>query len=391
MVSFWSSKMERRYAILAASFSIAFMAYAVRYAYSMMLPEMEIELGLNNFQAGLIYSTFLGTYTIFSLIVGFLIDVRDLRRVIISFLPLFALGTALMGYASSLWQASLFFGIAGIGAAIGWTPIVVWVQRAFPSRRGAALIVVQLGVNLGFAILGILLPTLLLQFGWRGVWVLLGVVAALWLLPVTFVAKGASAPENGRSSSEYFKGFGSAVRSGKFWAGGISYLLAAYAIMTPMTFSAVYARALGAGVAGEGAVFSMIGFVGLIGAVAIPALSDVIGRKWALGLNNTIMMLGLLGSAVAGSYHMLILWTIPVAISYGGVWVLYAALVRDLFHSKVAGGIMGAWTLLGGVGLLLSPVIGGFLVDVLSYEAAYVASAILSLVSILLVLGIRHI
>jgi Sugar phosphate permease len=146
------------------------MAYGVRYAYGILMPEMMAALGINEAQAGLVYSSFLGAYIAASIAVGFLIDVRDLRRVILYFLPLFALGTGAMGFASSLWEAALAFGVAGAGASIGWTPLVIWVQRAYPERRGTFLGILQIGCNLGFGTLGLILPRALPLMGWRGIW-----------------------------------------------------------------------------------------------------------------------------------------------------------------------------------------------------------------------------
>ena len=370
--------------VLVAASSIAFMVYCTRYAYSMMMPYMMQDLGLNYAQAGLIYSSYMSIYLVAALFIGFLVDVRDLRLVILTFLPLFAVGNALMAAASSLWTASLFFGIAGLGASVGWVPTTLWVQRRFPERRGTYLGILQLSCNLGFGTLGLLLPVALPVLGWRGVWMVLGVISAVWLIPITAMTKGATAPvRSDMSITRYLAEFRSVLRNRAFWLGGGSYMAASFAIMTPLTFSADYVKYLGIGEVWESMVFTVIAFVGIAGALVIPPLSDRIGREKALALNNTIMMVGLAGSAIARSFLSLIIWTVAVGVSYGGVWVLYAALVRDIYGSGVAGGVMGAWTLIGGLGLLLSPFVGGLLIDILGgYTAPYLLSAALAIISI---------
>jgi MFS family permease len=42
---------------------------------------------------------------------------------------------------------------------------------------------------------------------------------------------------------------------------------------------------------------------------------------------------------------------------------MYAAIASDYFSKEVAGGIIGLWTLLLGVGSLISPIIAGWLAD----------------------------
>jgi len=115
---------------LAACFSGAFMAYGIRYTFGMVLPEMMRDLNLTNAQAALIYTTFLTTYTISSIFVGFLIDSIGIKRIVLAFLPLFGIGTSLMSLVSSQLWGILFFSVAGVGASVGWVPLVVWVQKA---------------------------------------------------------------------------------------------------------------------------------------------------------------------------------------------------------------------------------------------------------------------
>lgn len=367
--------------VLLASLSVAFVVYCARLVYGMVMPHMMQDLGLNHAQAGLIYSSYAAAYMIASPVVGFLVDVRDLRRVVLAFLPLMAAGTALMAAASSLWTAILFFGIAGAGASVGWTPLVAWVQRAYAGRRGTYLGALSVSTTAGIGILGLAMPWILPSIGWRGIWGVLGLASAA-CIPAVWSARGFTSPPDAIPFSRYMGEFARVLRDGAFWLSGGSYMAATFAVMTPLTFSADYAKYLGAGTAWEGWIFAIIGFASIAG-MAIPALSDRAGRKRTLALNNTMMAAGLAGSAIAGSIRSLAAWTAVVAVSYGGVWALYAALVRDMYGSRLAGGAMGAWVVMGSLGFLLSPPVDGFLIDVSgSYTAPYLLSAALALVSI---------
>ncbi|BBE42009.1 General substrate transporter [Conexivisphaera calida] len=375
--------------MLIASLSVAFMVYCARLVYGMVMPYMMQDLGLNHAQAGLIYSSYAAAYMIASPIVGFLVDVHDLRRVVLAFLPLVAAGTALMAAASSLWTAILSFGIAGAGASVGWTPLVTWVQRAYAGRRGTYLGALSVSTTAGIGILGLAMPWIIPRIGWRGVWGVLGLASAAWLIPAVWLARDFTSPPDAIPFSRYMGEFARVLRDGAFWLSGGSYMAATFAVITPLTFSADYARYLGAGAAWEGWIFAVIGFVSIAG-MAIPALSDRVGRKRTLALNNIIMAAGLAGSALAGSIQSLAAWTAVVAVSYGGVWALYAALVRDMYGSRLAGGAMGAWVVMGSLGFLLSPPVDGFLIDVSgSYTSPYLLSAALALASIPLAFAAR--
>ena len=55
------------------------MAFAVRYAYGLLLPHMLSSLAISKTQAGFIYSSYFIAYTIFSPILGLLVDRYDAR------------------------------------------------------------------------------------------------------------------------------------------------------------------------------------------------------------------------------------------------------------------------------------------------------------------------
>ncbi|MGC9077120.1 MAG: MFS transporter, partial [Conexivisphaera sp.] len=187
----------------------------------------------------------------------------------LAFLPFIAAGTALMGAADSLWTASIFFGIAGLGASVGWTPLAIWIQRAYERRRGTYLGVLQVGVNAGFGILGLMMPHMLSTIGWRGVWEVLGLASAAWLVPAAWLAKSSTSPPARIHFNNYLKEFTYVLRDGAFWLGGGSYMTAAFAIMTPLTFSADYAEYLRIGGVWGSGLFTVIGFVAMVG-IAIP-------------------------------------------------------------------------------------------------------------------------
>jgi MFS family permease len=174
-------------------------------------------------------------------------------------------------------------------------------------------------------------------------------------------------------------------------------MLASFAIMIPLTFVKSYAHVeLGLEQAVSTTLFTIIGFVGIIGALTIPILSDRIGRRLALMACNAITAAGLLGSAVLArprNYFDVALCNAVIGIGYGAMWPLYAALVKDIYCWEVMGSITGLWTLLCGIGLLTSPTIGGFVADSYSsYRPAYMVGFVTALASIVLiaVLGFRR-
>jgi MFS family permease len=392
-------KLRRPFIILIACFTAAFMSYGIRYAYGMLLPEMMKELNLTNAQAGLIYTSCLSLYTTASVFVGFLVDVKGIKRTTLAFLPLLGVGATLMSLTSSAWSSALFLGISGIGASVCWTPLAVWVQRAYPTRRGFSLGILQLGPNVGFGTLGLVIPLMVPHIGWRGCWLVLGTASLALLIPLVYVAQEPVIKDISmkKGFKEHLLSFKAIFRDKQFWLSGLSYMLASFAIMIPLTFVKSYAHVeLGLEQAASTTLFTIIGFVGIIGALTIPILSDRIGRRLALMACNAITAAGLLGSAVLArprNYFDVALCNAVIGIGYGAMWPLYAALVKDIYCWGVMGSITGLWTLLCGIGLLTSPTIGGFVADSYSsYRPAYMVGFVTALASIVLiaVLGFRY-
>ncbi len=75
------------------------------------------------------------TYILLSLFAGNLTDRLGARKIIPMFGVVLGIGTLLMGTSASFWQASMFFGIVGMGAAAMWTPIIALVQRWFAVKK----------------------------------------------------------------------------------------------------------------------------------------------------------------------------------------------------------------------------------------------------------------
>jgi OFA family oxalate/formate antiporter-like MFS transporter len=150
---------KRAVAIIIAGFLTLFASFAIRYGYGLLLPQMLPSLAISKTEAGIIYSSYFIAYTVFSPILGLLVDRSDARLLLTFFVALLGIGALLMSFASSVINASLFFALAGIGHSACWVPFVTVVQRwVSERRRGTALAIVDLGSGTGTAVWSILIP-----------------------------------------------------------------------------------------------------------------------------------------------------------------------------------------------------------------------------------------
>lgn len=365
--------MNKRVAgVLFACFCTVFAAYAIRYSYGTLLPEMLPALSISKTQAGVIYSSYFIAYTILSPLLGMLSDRLDIRIILAVFVALMGGGTFLMQYATSVLQASLFFTLAGIGCAACWAPVMAIAQRwTSDKRRGLSLALVDAGSTLGVMAAGALVPLVVAGSSWRLGWMSLGILGLALGIMDFFLIRGSPqsqlvpgpAKSTGQTRTTGFS-YHKLFRDSRFWLIGLAYLLTGFAIMVPFTFLSTYAvQELAFPYNSATMLVTVIGLGGLIGKLTLGPISDKLGRIKIMLLCAILITGGCLGIAYSPGWS-LIIWTGIFGVGYGACWSMYAACAGDFFSKKAAGGIIGIWTFFLGLGLLSAPIVAGWLSDV---------------------------
>jgi sugar phosphate permease len=366
--------------VLAVSFLTVFTSYSTRLSYGILMPEMIGALHLSKAQAGGIASSFYVTYTILSPFVGFLADRVSARKLIVFFGILQGVGTFLMGTPSSFWQACLFFGLVGAGSSAMWAPVVTVVQRWFGiKRRGAVLGILAISYALGYGIMGLLLPFLVGEYGWRACWVILSLLS-FGLVPLSgFFLRTRPQDMNlqpwGEGSGQPLGvappvpvkkvSYREILMLRNLWMGGLAYFFTAFTAYVVNLFIITYANLeLRFPFVQSASLASFIAFSGIPGALFIPPLSDRWGRKKCLFLINLSYSAVILVLVWAGnSWPALTIAACLYGVTYTATWPMYAAAGADFFPPGTTGSVLGFWTIFFGIGLILAPTLGGYIAD----------------------------
>jgi len=175
---------NRRWWIIALLFAASLINYLDRAAISFALPMISREFGLSPEGKGLLLSSFFWSYALMQIPIGWCADRLDLRWLYAAAFAIWSFAQGLTGLAGSLSILLTFRILLGVGESIylpGGTKIVSLLFAQ--NERGLPSGLFDFGTRTGLVLEGLMVPWLLVRFGWRHTFLILGFTALLWIAP----------------------------------------------------------------------------------------------------------------------------------------------------------------------------------------------------------------
>jgi MFS transporter, ACS family, D-galactonate transporter len=167
---------------------LLFMASVINYldraTVSMALPLLSHELSLGPETKGLLLSAFFWSYAAMQIPIGWCADRFNLRWLYAGAFALWSVAQGLTGLATGLGTLIACRVALGVGESIylpGGTKIVSLLFRH--EERGLPSGLFDSGTRTGLVLAGLLIPWLLVHYGWRRTFLLVGLCALAWLVP----------------------------------------------------------------------------------------------------------------------------------------------------------------------------------------------------------------
>ena len=171
----------KRFHILALVFVSVVINYMDRTNISVAAAAMSAELALSPVQMGYIFSAFAWTYSVLQMPGGIAVDLVRVRVLYPFLLVAWSIATLMQGLVSS------FAALIGCRMAIGVFEAPTYpcnnkiVTNWFPEQeRASAIAVYTSGQFIGLALLIPVLVLIQAQFGWRGLFIVSGLVGFVW-------------------------------------------------------------------------------------------------------------------------------------------------------------------------------------------------------------------
>src|SRR6266536_1842558 len=158
--------------------------YVDRGSLSVAAPILAEEFSLSPRRLGYLLSAFFWSYTVMQLVVGWLVDRCDVKWVYSVGFLVWSVAMAATGLANSF--AALFAArlVLGVGESVFLPSVSRIVVRLFPpERRGLPNALVDVGTKVGPALSIYVGGMLLKDYGWRALFMGIGLASLLWLLP----------------------------------------------------------------------------------------------------------------------------------------------------------------------------------------------------------------
>jgi MFS family permease len=174
----------RRWAIVGLLFTASLINYFDRATISFALPLISKELQLGPEAKGVLLSAFFWSYALLQIPMGVLADRVNLRWLYAAAFTLWSVSQGLMGLATGLGTLILFRMLLGVGEAIylpGGSKVVSLLFA--PAERGLPCGLFDAGTRTGLVVEGVLVPWMLIHYGWRTSFSFIGFAALLWLIP----------------------------------------------------------------------------------------------------------------------------------------------------------------------------------------------------------------
>jgi MFS family permease len=361
-----------RFGLVFMLVSASLIVYIDRGSLSIAAPELANQLSLSPAQIGVLLSAFSWTYVSVMVAAGWAVDNYNPARVLAIGLFIWSLATFSTGFASTLGVLLIFRLLLGLGESFAYPTVYTIIGRTFPAhQRAVRNALVDAGARVGAGLSTLLGGLFIARFGWRNLFLFLGVASMLWLLPWLLLSprlgEHVSAPPKQQDSPT----LGEILRNRSAWGMFLGMFCSSYAyyfLLTWLPYYLVSERHLSIG---RTALWGSFPFV----AAAAASLSGGwTSDHWVRhGASETLarksfLMVGCLGcivilpaylvSNLAASIALLSLAYLAIGLWASNVWAATQAL---------AGPAMGRWSAwqgaIGNVAGIVAPLVSGLIVS----------------------------
>lgn len=371
---------------LAITLAIAVVANAGMWAVILVMPAVEAEFGIGRAEASVPYTLAMLGFGAGNLLIGRLVDRFGVCLALIGAAAATALAYLWATVSGGIAMLAVAHLLLGFGTAVGFGPLIADISHWFFRRRGLAVALVASGNYLSGAIWPTLLSGMLVDSGWRAVYLTLavatvGVVIPLSLLLRTRLPAGAhGVAEHAATLRARTTGLSPRALQMLLGVAGIGCCVA---MSMPQVHIVAYCVGLGYGPVVGAEMLSLMLLGGVVSRIVSGVAADKLGGVMTLLAGSVLQCVALFLYLPYDGLVSLYLVSLVFGLSQGGIVPSYALIVREYLPAREAGARVGFVMMMTIFGMALGGWLSGWIYDLSgSYEMAFVNGIVWNMLNI---------
>ena len=362
------------------------------WAIIVIMPAVQNEFGVDRADASMPYMLTMIGFAAGNLLIGRAVDRFGITTALIGAALFISSGFALAAYSSSIWVLSLVQLIIGFGNAASFGPLIADISHWFQRRRGIAIAITASGNYLSGAIWPLLLSELLVNSGWRAVYLMLAAIAIFALIPLALLLRP-KLPEAEIAIADAQAGV--AAASTNFSPRKLQLLLAlagigcCMAMAMPQVHIVSLSVDFGHGAVAGAQMLSLMLLGGVVSRIASGFIADKLGGVRTLLLGSVLQTLALFLYLPSGGLASLYAVSLIFGLSQGGIVPSYTVIVREYLPAREAGARIGFVIMATIIGMAVGGWMSGWIYVLTgSYKMAFINGIGWGLLNILIMVFI---
>ncbi|MFC3885964.1 MFS transporter [Bacillus songklensis] len=330
-----------------------------------LIPEMMAATSISTSKGGLLITAYALFYGLFAPLFGPISDRWGRKKMIITGMLVFALGTFLIGISHDFYLMLIFRALTGLSGAMIMPSIFALVGDLFAyERRGRAMGMIM-GAMIGSTVIGVPIGAIFTQIGtWQLTFYSIGILALVLTVIMTLKIPGIP-PKNQLSGSilkTYLRQFKAAFSTVSVLFALLSTLLWTMGLHGMFSYIGVYYRENFHLVVGEvGIIIFAAGMGSVIGNLIGGKLSDRLGKKFVIIFASILASMGVLSFAVFTNNIIAALishvfWSFSIGLGQSSLTVLISEL-----NPNVRGTVMSLNSSAMYIGMMTASALSSFL------------------------------
>lgn len=391
-----------QYIILSSCFMIQAIGVGTLVSFGVFFNSFVVEFGWSRALISGASSLALFMSGVSAILIGYLIDRHGPQNLMRGAGILLGTGIALTSLTSNIWQLYFFYGLVfGIGQGCVDVIALTTTARWFKSSRGVMTALVKVGTGVGQFFIPLSASVLIVSYGWRQAYVVIGITIICLLLvvaqllkrkiPATLVplfkpAKKTAVFETRNLSTRQ------ALKTGQFWIISSSYGLVVFCLFVVLVHLVPHAGDLGFSHTLSAGLISTLGAMSIIGRLASGFTLDRFGSKPIMVACYVVLIISLLWLQIADQLWMLYVFATIYGIAHGSFFTVISPLIAEVFGLASHGSLFGIVVCFGTTGGAIGPIVAGQLFDwTNSYTIAFRCIALVSFIALMMLLFLKPI